>query len=271
MALKNKFNTVSKLNSVMNAILIVTAAKIHKAKSRYLHTKEYLMAVEDMAAKIALQEVEEGASQLILVIGTNKGLCGNFNDRVVSSLKKRLEQSGKKDSTAIYTVGKNLDKINRFGFKILGSNNNLLGRGGVYENIVKVAKELMDWHAANKGKVFVLFNRYKSALIQEPAMEQILPLKSPQNRDRYIVEPSREELSPLLLQHYVEAYIYKALTESEYGEHSSRMVVVKGASDTSKEMISTLKTQINKERQAAITSELSEIISSFKALGQGGE
>lgn len=267
--LKKRRQTIKGLGSVMGAMLVITAAKTQKAKIRFSHAVKYSDSIKDIAVEVCSvpNEEKKSADNLMVVIGTNKGLCGNFNDRVFNAVVGY--KNNNKGSFGIFALGRNSKRLGKKGFAIIGENIGVV-QSPKAESVLAIAKEILKWHKEAKGNVFVAYNEYKSIMLQKPVIRQILPLYGVAS-EGHLVEPGREEISEPLLLHYVLSMLYRCLVESELGELNSRMLVVKGATDNSKKLLDELSVKINKARQAVITSELSEIVSSFEALKGGDE
>lgn len=267
--LKNRHKTIKSLGSVMGAMLVITAAKTQKAKIRLAHAIKYSNSIKEIAEEAcsAPDEDKNAAENLIVVIGTNKGLCGNFNDRVINAVISH--KNNNIGSFQLFALGKNSRRLGKKGFKIIGENISVV-QSPKAESVMDIAKEILNWHKKIKGNVFIAYNEYQSILVQKPIVKQILPLYAIPS-DNHHVEPSKNEISDPLLLHYVLSMLYRCLVESELGELNSRMFVVKGATDNSKKLLDELNIKINKARQAVITSELSEIVSSFEALKEGDD
>ncbi|MBI5701066.1 F0F1 ATP synthase subunit gamma [Candidatus Saganbacteria bacterium] len=270
LALKNRHKTIKSLDSVMSAIMLITAAKLHKAKIHHLHTASYAEAVKEMAeAVISGSETDKKSNEvLVIAIGTNKGFCGNFNDKIVNSLLSFKAQTTK--NISLFILGKNLRKLSRKGFDVFSEDFDVI-KNSSFENLAAAAKIILKWHEEKKGEVHIAYNEFVSILSQKPKIIKILPFRgSGEPSDQYVVEPSRDEIKDSLLNHYLISILCKCIVESELGELNARMVIVKGATDSAKDLISELSIRINKARQAMITSELTEITSSFESL-KGGE
>lgn len=252
----------------MNAMLLITAAKIQKAKKKHLYALKYLKAVSDMADCFCDIKKEESNNVLLVAVGTNKGLCGNFNDKIISEIKSYAGSNV--SSFELCILGKNLKNLYKSKIPIFFEDSEII-RTPSFENISKVSKKIYEWFCLKNGKVYIVYNEYKSILVQKPHVFQVLPLKYNASLSQVVVEPSTLEIMEAVVVHYIDALLCKILAESELGEHNARMVLVKGATDTSSDLLADLVVQINKERQAVITAELAEIVSSFEALQEGEE
>lgn len=264
---RNRLKTIRSLYSVMSAMLIITAAKIKKSKIRFFHASKYYEEAKILAEILCGRPELDPKKALLVVIGTNKGLCGNFNEKIMAEAKKHLDSSGLDYDLAL--IGKKTKGLKKRPEKTVMEDAEairMLNSGSVS----KIAQNVYDWVSANSGQVFVAYNEYKSVLSQKPSVVKIYPFDA-QESDAYIIEPNPVDLRDPIMKLYFESILYKLIAESELGELNSRMILVKGATDTSEELIGSLTLQINKTRQADITAELAEITSSFEALSNEGE
>jgi F-type H+-transporting ATPase subunit gamma len=210
----------------------------------------------------------------IIVITSDKGLCGGLNTnvlRLVTSRMKDFEGEGKK--IQVSPIGnKGLGFMNRNGAKVISS---LVGLGDTphIENLIGAVKLMLDAYVAGEvDAIHISYNHFVNTMKQEPVFEQLLPLtgnvsegQQSSNWD-YIYEPNAKSVIDELLLRYVESLVYSAVTENQASEQSSRMVAMKAASDNAKSVIGELKLVYNKARQAAITKEISEIVGGAAAV-----
>ena len=268
LGLRNRLRTIKSLNSVMRAILLITASKTQKVKKRFLHLSKYSDAVLNMAKGICPEALELLDNELVIVVGTNEGLCGNFNEKVISYVDSFMGSRNSKFELCL--LGKNLSKLKKKNIPVAIENPGII-KSRAASDVSQLAKQVYDWYLSKQGKVFVVYNQYKSVLMQKPVKFQLLPIDGCKKSDEYLIEENAEDIFGHITIFYIESMLCKIIVESELGELNARMVLVKGAADTSGELISSLTIGINKARQAIITSELAEIVSSFEALGKGEE
>jgi len=269
--LKNRYKTIDNLGAVMQAMLVITAAKSQKAKKKFLYASKYLDEFSKLLNCVHSTEAPKPRADkknLVIVISSSKGMCGGFNETLFRAVRNHLKLTY--GSHEAYLLGRAALKIERWvGVKVFAKDVEAV-RSPSFLHISEIADKILKWQMSTCGEVFIAYNSYKSMLVQKPNVIKLLPFDGV-GSDDYIVEPSASDLYPMLLLHYLESTIYKYIIESELGELNTRMLVVKGATDSSKDMLNELRIRINKARQLAITSELSEIVSSFEALAQGEE
>jgi F-type H+-transporting ATPase subunit gamma len=218
----------------------------------------------------------------IILVTTDKGLCGGMNTNVLrASLQKfkELEAAGKSiEATAIGTKG--LGFLNRLRANVV-SNVVHLGDTPHLEKLIGAVKVQLDLYSEGKiSAVYLAYTRFINTMKQEPVIEQLLPLSAedferkdeggesatPKTAWDYIYEPDAQAVVDELLVRYVEALVYQAVAENMASEQSARMVAMKAASDNAKTVINELQLVYNKSRQAAITKELSEIVGGAAAV-----
>jgi F-type H+-transporting ATPase subunit gamma len=264
---------------------MVAASKMRKAQDRMHAARPYSDKVRNIAANLSRANQEythpflvkqDGANKVgFIIVTTDKGLCGGMNTnslRAVTSKIRELEAQGK--SAEVVAIGnKGFSFLNRIGAKVV-SHVTQLGDTPHLDKLIGPVKVLLDAYQDGKlDAVYVVYTKFINTMKQEPTITQLLPLtadtlKADENAHDwdYIYEPDVESVIDELLVRYVEALIYQAVAENMASEQSARMVAMKAASDNAGNVIGELKLVYNKTRQAAITKELSEIVSGAAAV-----
>jgi F-type H+-transporting ATPase subunit gamma len=288
--IRGKIKSVQNTRKITKAMEMVAASKMRRAQERMRAARPYADKVRDIAAHMSRANPEyrhpfmvsnEGAKAAgIILVTTDKGLCGGMNTNVMrSSLQKfkELEGQGKTiEATAIGTKG--LGFLNRLRAKVV-SNVVHLGDTPHLEKLIGAVKVQLDLYSEGKvSAVYLAYTRFVNTMKQEPVIEQLLPLSAdqferkeedgttPSTQWDYIYEPDAQAVVDELLVRYVEALVYQAVAENMASEQSARMVAMKAASDNAKTVINELQLVYNKSRQAAITKELSEIVGGAAAV-----
>jgi len=209
----------------------------------------------------------------LIVVTSDKGLCGGLNTNVLRSSiaqMKEWEKDGKK--VQVSTIGnKGLGFMTRVGAD-LKSNITGLGDQPELDSLLGAIKIMLDAYIAGEiDQLFICYTRFINTMKQEPIMDQVLPLTgdklgSPESSWDYLYEPDSKTVIDELISRYIESYIYHAVTENMASEQSARMVAMKSASDNANTVIDELKLVYNKARQAAITKEISEIVGGAAAV-----
>ncbi|HEX6735694.1 MAG TPA: F0F1 ATP synthase subunit gamma [Azonexus sp.] len=280
--IRNKIKSVENTRKITKAMEMVAASKMRKAQDRMRAARPYGEKIRRVASHLshALTEYkhpflvnrEVKAVGLVLVT-SDKGLCGGLNSnilRLAISKVKEFEAQGKKFQ-ATCVGNKGLGFMQRAGAKIV-SQVTALGDTPHLEKLIGPVKVQLD--AYMRGEIdalYIGYTRFINTMKQEPVFEQLLPLPgdavgSSRAKWDYVYEPDAKAVIDELLLRYVEALIYQAVAENMASEQSARMVAMKSASDNAKTVIGDLKLVYNKARQAAITKELSEIVSGAAAV-----
>jgi F-type H+-transporting ATPase subunit gamma len=284
--IRTKIKSVQNTRKITKAMEMVAASKMRKAQERMRAARPYADRIRNIAAHLSQANPEykhpfltkrDGLKAVgIVVVTTDKGLCGGLNTNVLRSVtnKYREWQDAKVTISATAIGNKGFGFLNRVGAKVV-SHVTQLGDTPHLERLIGAVKVQLDAFAKGEvDAVFLAYTRFVNTMKQETIVEQLLPLSADKlgtaSRDYawdYIYEPDAQAVLDDLLLRYVESLIYQAVAENMASEHSARMVAMKSASDNAKEVIADLQLTYNKARQAAITKELSEIVSGAAAVG----
>jgi F-type H+-transporting ATPase subunit gamma len=284
--IRTKIKSVQNTRKITKAMEMVAASKMRKAQERMRAARPYADRIRNIAAHLSQANPEykhpflmkrDGMKAVgIVVVTTDKGLCGGLNTNVLRSVtnKYREWQDAKVSISATAIGNKGFGFLNRVGAKVV-SHVTQLGDTPHLERLIGAVKVQLDAFAKGEiDAVFLAYTRFVNTMKQETILEQLLPLTADKlgtaSRDYawdYIYEPDAQAVLDDLLLRYVESLIYQAVAENMASEHSARMVAMKSASDNAKEVIADLQLTYNKARQAAITKELSEIVSGAAAVG----
>ncbi|MEY4765530.1 MAG: synthase subunit gamma [Pseudomonadota bacterium] len=282
--IRGKIKSVENTKKITKAMEMVAASKMRKAQERMRAARPYAEKVRNITANLAKANPEyvhpfmvanNGGKKVgIIVVSTDKGLCGGLNTnvlRVVTNKLKELEGQGvKADMVAI--GGKAAGFLNRIGANVVSQS---LGLGDTphLEKLIGPTKVVLDaYQAGELSAVYLCFTRFVNTMRQEATLEQLLPLSAEALQSEqthawdYIYEPDAKQVIDELMIRYVEALIYQAVAENMASEQSARMVAMKAATDNAGTVIKELKLVYNKTRQAAITKEISEIVAGAAAV-----
>jgi F-type H+-transporting ATPase subunit gamma len=291
--IRRRIKSVKNTAQITKAMQLVAAAKMKKAQDFAANGRPYSELLNQVLVRLrdsiethphAYFKEGQGEKTLILVIATDKGLCGALN----TNLLKKLVNSIKGDQYDFISVGRKAALgLTRLRKKVIAD---FIVKDPVkYNDVHPIGKFLQDQFLSGQyNKVLVLFNNFVNTVTQVPCLEQLLPVepvklggkrnfdnlataneaKDVQSLDtlEYKFEPSITEVFNSILPQYVNETLFQMLLESRASEHSSRMVAMKNASDNAKQIIKELTLEYNKVRQAAITNELLEITTAKMAL-----
>jgi len=278
-----KIKSVQNTRKITKAMEMVAASKMRRAQERMRHARPYADKIRNVAAHIshanpeykhpALVERDTVKRLAIIVVTTDKGLCGALNTNLLRQvLTQYKEWQAQGEEIEVCALGnKGLGFMQRLGAKIV-SQVTQLGDRAQLEKLIGPIKVVTDaFMAGHTDRVMIAYNRFVNTMKQEPMIEQLLPLSgerlgAPESTWDYIYEPDAKVVLDQVLRRYVEVIILQALAENMASEQSARMVAMKAASDNAATLIDDLTLVYNKNRQAAITKELSEIVGGAAAV-----
>ena len=281
--IRTKIKSVQSTRKITKAMEMVAASKMRKAQDRMRRTRPYAEKMRNVAANIShanpeylhpfLVERDTVKRVGIIVITTDKGLCGGLNTNVLRlALGKMKEWEAEGEQFEVCCLGnKGLGFMQRLGATIASQVVNL-GDAPHMERLIGAMKVMLDAYMADRfDRLMIFYTKFINTMKQEPVMEQVLPLSgermgAPAGGWDYIYEPDPKAVLDQVLTRYIEVLIYQAVAENIASEQSARMVAMKAASDNAGKVIDELTLIYNKTRQAAITKELSEIVGGAAAV-----
>jgi F-type H+-transporting ATPase subunit gamma len=281
--IRMKIRSVQSTRKITKAMEMVSASKMRKAQERMRHARPYGDKIRNVAAHISHANPEYKHPALVdrdivnriglIIVTTDKGLCGALNtnlSRLVLGEYKEWQAKG--EEIEVCALGnKGLSFMQRMGANVVSHAVQLGDRARV-EQLVGPIKVMTDAYMAGRtDRVMIAYNRFINTMKQEPVMEQLLPLSgerlgAPETVWDYIYEPDARSVLDQVLRRYVEVIVLQALAENMASEQSARMVAMKAASDNAESLIDELTLIYNKNRQANITKELSEIVGGAAAV-----
>ena len=282
--IRGKIKSVENTKKITKAMEMVAASKMRKAQDRMRAARPYSEKVRAIAAHLGeahpeythpFMQVNESKAAGFIVVTTDKGLCGGMNTNVLRAVTTKLRelQSQGVQAEAVAIGNKGLGFLNRIGARVV-SHVTGLGDTPHLDKLIGPVKVLLDAYAEGKlSAVYLCYTRFINTMKQESVVEQLLPL-APETLQKdanapawdYIYEPDAQSVIDELLVRYAESLVYQAVAENMASEQSARMVAMKAATDNAGNVIGELKLIYNKTRQAAITKELSEIVSGAAAV-----
>ncbi|MGI9239308.1 MAG: ATP synthase F1 subunit gamma [Verrucomicrobiales bacterium] len=290
--IRRRIKSVKNTSQITRAMQLVAASKMKKAQDQALAGRRYAEEMNKVLVNLkegsiddqhALFEVREGNRELMIVITTDKGLCGGLNTNL---LRKVVDESD--DETSFATIGnKGKAALARTQRKLVANFD--VSDPAAFAEVKAVAKYATDQFLDDEIDVVrVAFTNFINTISQEPYIATLLPVSAIQMTQKpgfdsmdesadvyesveastagYIFEPNANEVLENILPHYINFQLYQMMLEARASEHSSRMVAMKAATDNADELVKDLTLEYNKVRQAAITSELLEITTAMKAL-----
>jgi F-type H+-transporting ATPase subunit gamma len=283
-AIRKRIGSVKSTQQITKAMKMVSAAKLKRAQDAIVAARPYARKMQEVVQAVAgragkdahpLLSSRETKRVALLVITSDRGLCGGFNSNLLRAANRFLQETRENvGEVALYVVGRKArDFFRRRHVPMRKEYVNILGALS-YAHAEQLAHDLVDGFLAEEfDEVVIAFNEFRSAISQAVRIEKLFPVaferaeeEGPEMDIDYLYEPSREEILAALLPKYVEAQIFRMLLESVAGEHGARMTAMDSATNNAVDMISRLTLQMNRARQAAITKELMEIIGGAEAL-----
>ena len=278
--IRNRISSVSSTMQITNAMKMVSAAKLKKAQDSITATLPYSNKLSDLIKSISasvdsndsnpLFEKREVKKSLLVVITSNKGLCGGFNSNII---KEAINFSFKNESSKpdFITIGKKGNDILRKKFNVISSHNEIYDDLN-YSNVKVIAENIMQKFADEEyDEVILIYNHFKNAATQIITKEQFLPISDENDENQsvsgdYIFEPNKIKILDELIPKSLSIQLFKAISDSIAGEHGARMTAMHKATDNASELKDQLKLTYNKARQTAITNEILEIVGGAEAL-----
>lgn len=284
--IRNRITSVGSTMQITSAMKMVSAAKLKRAQDAVIKMRPYSQKLHqilsNLSASLDTSENQYAAPRdvknvLIVVMSSNRGLCGGFNNYVIKEALRQARETYKDQNVAVITIGKKAtDTFKKSDFNIKGSRlpkhiDELWGNL-TFSNAAPIAEKIMKAYTEKHiDKVVLIYNRFKNVATQIVTVEQFLPIvpkpqKQGDSQMDYIFEPSKEEIVSELIPKSLKIQFYSALLDSFAGEHGARMTAMHKATDNASAMSKRLKLEYNKARQAAITNEILEIVGGAEAL-----
>lgn len=286
---RTRIASVSSTQQITSAMKMVSAAKFRRAQNAIVGMRPYANQLGQIAADIdtgdgvqtPYHEVRRLDNVLLVVVTSNKGLCGAFNSNVIKQAQSRIEyyrSTATADQPArlsMITIGKRCSEF--FGRRfdnVVASYDELLDNVS-FDAVASLADEVMQQFCDKKyDHVELIYNQFKNSLVQILSTEQFLPIVSPEagkasrqgTANDYIYEPSKEAILREMIPLTLRSHFYRVILDSLASEHGARMNAMQKATDNATELLKELRLSYNKARQAAITNEIIEIVSGSEAL-----
>lgn len=282
--IRNRIQSVSSTMQITSAMKMVSAAKLKKAQDAITAMRPYAEKLTELIQNItaSLDENDDVKSVyadqrevkhvLLVVVTSNRGLCGAFNANIIKATNRIAKEDYSGQTVDILTIGKKGNDLLARNFAVFENKSDLFDHLTFVET-AKIAETLMQAFVEKKyDRVDIIYNQFKNAASQEVIQEQFLPLQpievTTKNAVDYIYEPSKEELIQNLIPTSLKTQLFKAVLDSHAAEHGARMTAMHKATDNAKDLRDQLKLTYNKARQAAITNEILEIVGGAEALNK---
>ncbi|MBE0651495.1 MAG: ATP synthase F1 subunit gamma [Bacteroidales bacterium] len=287
---RNRIASVKSTRQITSAMKMVSAAKLRRAQNAVLTMRPYALKLQEIMQNLSgsmedsnesvFAKQREQRRVLLVVITSNRGLCGAFNANVVKETIRLLENeltplNAQKNVDLMCLGKKGADLLKSKGYKIKESNQEIFNDLN-FENATVIAEKMMDdFKKGSYDNIILIYNQFKNAAVQILKTEDFLPVKEQKSEKGasvrtiqadYIFEPNKEEILSELIPKTLKIQLYKALLDSFAAEHGARMTAMHQATENASDLLKELNLSYNKARQAAITTEILEIVSGAEAL-----
>lgn len=293
---RNRIKAVQSIQQITKAMKMVSAAKLRRANDAILQMRPYALKLQDMLQNIvansdgnvemALAAQRPVEKVLIVVITSDRGLCGAYNANLIKlakqTIRERYDEASQKGHVSILPIGKKgYDHFIRHGFKVISGYRDLF-QDLSFDEVQKASAFIMQAFINKEFDVVeIVYSQFRNAVVQEFQVERFLPIpgaseshkqkdaRHPQAgnlRADFIFEPGQEELITELMPKILNTQLFKAMLDAHASEHGARMTSMDKATDNADELLRNYRISYNRARQAAITTELTEIVSGAAAL-----
>ena len=278
--IRNRISSVSSTMQITNAMKMVSAAKLKKAQDSITATLPYSNKLSELIKNISasvdsdesspLFEKRELKKPLLIVVTSNKGLCGGFNSSIIKETYSLASEYGS-NTPDLLTIGKKGNDILRKKFNVISSHNEVYDNFS-YSSVKEIAENITQrFESEEYDEIVLVYNHFKNAATQIITKEQFLPILDDSGDTSnvpgdYIFEPNRTKILEELIPKSLAIQLFKAISDSIAGEHGARMTAMHKATDNATDLRDQLKLTCNKARQTAITNEILEIVGGAEAL-----
>ena len=278
--IRNRISSIGSTMQITSAMKMVSAAKLKKAQDAITAMRPYsskltellqnLSATLDSDAGGAYSKQRDLSKVLLVVVTSNRGLCGGFNSSVIKETVQNITANYQDVHVDLLTIGKKGNDILSKTYPVIDTRNDIYD-DLTFDKVAEVAEKIMHLYVdGTYDKIEIIYNRFKNAATQIPQVEQFLPIKPSEGDTNasadYIFEPSKEKIVLELIPKSLKTQLYKAVRDSFAAEHGARMTAMHKATDNATELRDELLLTYNKARQAAITNEILEIVGGAEAL-----
>lgn len=279
--------SVQSTQQITKAMKMVSAAKLKRATNAIVQLRPYATKLKEILGNLSASleggsspfiEEREPNKVLIVVVSSNRGLAGAFNMNVIKTannlIAEKYSEQLKDGNVSIVAIGKkSQDFYEKRNYKVIGNNSEVYS-ALTFENVTKITESIMTgFENGDFDRVEIVYNQFKNAAVQILTSEQLLPLpkteatlQTKSTNVEYILEPNQEEIVKQLIPKSIKIQLYKAVLDSHASEHGARMTSMDKATENAGDLLKALKLAYNQARQAAITTELTEIVSGAAAL-----
>ena len=283
--IRTRITSVNSTKKITSAMKMVAAAKLRKAQNAITQMRPYAEKLHEILEHVissaenlednVYTQMRSAEKVLIIIIASNKGLCGAFNSNAVKKAAELIENEyselNKQGKVDIYSVGKTINDLLRTKHIEVTESHSDIYNNLNFKTVSELAEKAMSlFEQKQYDKVHIVYNKFKNAAVQIPQTEQFLPIQLNESEETfegdYIYEPDKDQIVEQLIPYALKIQLYKAVLDSYAAEHGARMTAMHKATDNATELLKELRLTYNKARQAAITNEILEIVGGAEAL-----
>ena len=288
---RNRITSVNSTQQITKAMKMVSAAKLKRATNAIVQLRPYATKLKDMLANLSAS-LEDSASPylqerepvrvLVVVVSSNRGLAGAFNANAIKTannlIAEKYSEQLRAGNVSVVAIGRKAQEYYiRRGYNVIGDNNEVYSDLN-FNNVSKITEAVMQGFInGDYDRVELVYNHFRNAAMQILVSEQLLPVpkaegeqnKVSNDQTDYILEPSQQAIVEQLIPKNIKIQLYRAVLDSNASEHGARMTAMDKATENAGDLLKALKLSYNQARQAAITTELTEIVSGAAALSNG--
>jgi F-type H+-transporting ATPase subunit gamma len=291
--IKRRIKSVSNTAQITKAMEMVAAAKLRRVQEAVQHSKPYLAKMQEMLAGVSasaryvkhpLLSSRPVKKTGYLVITADRGLAGSYNAQIIRTALEEFRAKDKSTYTVFAVGRRGRDFFNRHGYPVAGEITGVPD-SPTYSAVNNLAGQIVSAYAAEEfDELYFIYNEFINAVTQRPIVKKVLPLSdvnqpakarstigthaadAPKQHVNYLFEPDADAVLNALLPKYAETLVYQAILDAKASEHGARMTAMGNATDAAKDMIASLTLSLNRARQAAITTQIVEVVSGAQAL-----
>jgi F-type H+-transporting ATPase subunit gamma len=281
--IRTKIKSVQNTQKITKAMEMVAASKMRKAQDRMAASRPYAAKINSVLSHLSQAHPEYKHPYLFergevkrvgyIVVSTDRGLCGGLNNNLFKAAVSQMMNWDKQGvEVDVCAIGKKAGAFfKRFKCKLVAHTENI-GDSPAHEELIGTVKVMLDAYDEGKiDKLFLVYNEFVNTMTQTPYVHQLIPVDGKVDKELahhwdYIYEPESKPIIDGLMLRFIESQVYQGVVENVASEMSARMIAMKSATDNAGDLIKDLQTIYNKARQAAITQEISEIVSGAAAV-----
>lgn len=276
--IKNRIKSVQSTHQITKAMEVISTTKFKKFSSKVLKSRPYAEGITNILTNISynvkyekhpLFDGRKIANKIgVIIMTSDRGLCGSFNSNAIRKFEE-LKNKNKEKQFSVVAIGrKSRDYCVKRNYDVKAEYIQIIPEE-IFEKAKEISENIVEYYSEELfDEVYIIYNKFVSALRSDLLVKKLIPVQRVESeiKTEYIFEPNIEEVLTNLLPKYLNIELYQAMLENTASEHSARKNAMKNANDNSEEMLKELNLQYNRERQAAITQEITEIVGGAAAL-----